>query len=195
MSIRNHSRKTALAWIAPIAISATCPLTAWCQSTNGAEETLPGANEATTIDQVVVTAFRRATELQKTPVSVAAISAEMLEKKGALDFKDFAASVPGFTLLDSGPAQRRPVIRGIQGAGEGEVGIYYDEFAITSTPGATNDAGRFTPDVKLFDVQQVQILRGPQGTLFGAGSQGGTLADDLQQAGSRTSTTARSAPT
>jgi outer membrane receptor protein involved in Fe transport len=103
------------------------------------------------------------------------VSAETLAKKGALDFMDFAASVPGFTILDSGPAQRRPVIRGIQGAGEGEVGIYYDEFAITSTPGATNDAGRFTPDVKLFDVQQVQILRGPQGTLFGAGSQGGTI--------------------
>ncbi len=68
------------------------------------------------------------------------------------------------------------MIRGIQGAGEGDPRICYDpKFAITSTPGATNDAGRFTPDVKLFDVQQVQILRGPQGALFGAGSHGGTL--------------------
>ena len=79
------------------------------------------------------------------------------------------------TLLDDGPGERRPIIRGIEGAGEATVGIYYDEFPITSTPGATNDAGRFTPDIKLVDVQQVAVLRGPQGTLFGAGSEGGTL--------------------
>ena len=175
MSIRNHSRRCAPAWVALIAIGATCPVAAWCQSTNGAPDAKPLENATLELEQVVVTALRRDTELQKTPVSVAAISAESLAKKGALDFIDFAASVPGFTILDSGPAQRRPVIRGIQGAGEGEVGIYYDEFPITSTPGATNDAGRFTPDVKLIDVQQVQVLRGPQGTLFGAGSQGGTI--------------------
>jgi iron complex outermembrane recepter protein len=175
MTMRNQPSTAALAWIALIAIGATRPTTARSESTNGAEDETSPANVTSELEQVVVTAFRRDTELQKTPVSVAAISGATLSQKGALDFIDFAASVPGFTILDSGPAQRRPVIRGIQGAGEGEVGIYYDEFPITSTPGATNDAGRFTPDVKLFDVQQVQILRGPQGTLFGAGSQGGTL--------------------
>lgn len=140
--------------------------------TSGAASSLDTSAE---LQEVVVTALRRDTELQKTPVSVAAVSADVLAQTGARDFIDFAASVPGFTLLDNGPGERRPIIRGIQGAGEGEVGIYYDEFPITSTPGATNDAGRFTPDIKLIDVQQVQILRGPQGTLFGAGSEGGTL--------------------
>lgn len=127
------------------------------------------------LQEVVVTALRRNTDLQKTPVSVAALSADALSQTGAVDFIDFASSVPGFTVLDDGPGERRPIIRGIEGAGEGEVGIYYDEFPVSGIPGATNDAGRFTPDVKLIDVKQVEVLRGPQGTLFGAGSEGGTI--------------------
>ena len=180
MKIRNETNTLALTWTLLIATGATCSSIARAESPNGAasgssHEDASTGGASLELDQVVVSALRRDTELQKTPVSVAAISAQALAQKGALDFIDFAASVPGFTILDSGPGQRRPVIRGIQGAGEGEVGIYYDEFPITSAPGATNDAGRFTPDVKLIDVQQVQVLRGPQGTLFGAGSQGGTL--------------------
>jgi len=175
MTICNSPVQHALAWVALFAVSAACPATAWAQSTNSADAGGTPENASFELEQVVVSALRRDTELQKTPVSVAAISADTLAQKGAVDFIDFASSIPGFTIQDSGPAQRRPIIRGIQGAGEGEVGIYYDEFPITSTPGATNDAGRFTPDVKLVDVQQVQVLRGPQGTLFGAGSEGGTI--------------------
>jgi iron complex outermembrane recepter protein len=175
MNIRNHPWSSARARLALICVSATWAVTGWCQSTNGANDATPSENGAPELQEVVVTALRRDTELQKTPVSVAAVSGAQLSEKGALDFIDFAASVPGFTILDDGPGQRRPIIRGIEGFGEGEVGIYYDEFPITSTPGATNDAGRFTPDIKLVDVQQVEVLRGPQGTLFGAGSEGGTI--------------------
>jgi outer membrane receptor protein involved in Fe transport len=135
----------------------------------------PADDAVPELQEVVVTALRRDTELQRTPVSVAAVSADTLSQTHALDFIDFAASIPGFTILDNGPGERRPIIRGIESAGEAEVGIYYDEFPITSTPGATNDAGRFTPDIKLIDVQQVEVLRGPQGTLFGAGSEAGTI--------------------
>lgn len=124
---------------------------------------------------IVVTALRRSTSLQQTPLSVAAVGGKLLAEKGSVDFIDFASSVPGFTIRDNGPGQRRPVIRGIQGAGEAQVGTYYDEFPITSSPGATNDAGRFAPDIKLIDVDRVEVLRGPQGTLFGSGSEGGTL--------------------
>jgi iron complex outermembrane receptor protein len=175
MIIRNRPWSAACARATLICVSATWAGTGWCQSTNGANDATPAENGAIELQEVVVTALRRDTDLQKTPVSVAAVSAATLSQTGALDFIDFAASVPGFTILDNGPAERRPIIRGIEGAGEGEVGIYYDEFPISSTPGATNDAGRFTPDIKLIDVQQVQVLRGPQGTLFGAGSEGGTI--------------------
>ncbi|MBE1528001.1 outer membrane receptor protein involved in Fe transport [Sphingopyxis sp. OAS728] len=161
---RNHVARAAmmmaLAW----------PASAYAQDSAG---TAPEAEEAP--DEIIVTALRRDTSLDKTPLSVAAISGDDLGSAGVRDFIDIASSVPGFTLIDNGPSSRRPIIRGIVGSGEGQVGIYYDEFAITSSPGATNDAGRFSPDFKLIDVAQVQILRGPQGTLFGAGSQGGTL--------------------
>lgn len=125
--------------------------------------------------EIIVTALRRATSLQETPISIAALDGELLQQKGAKDLIDIAASVPGFTMRDNGPGQRRPVIRGIQGAGEAQVGTYYDEFPISSSPGATNDAGRFAPEIKLVDVDRVEVLRGPQGTLFGGGSMGGTL--------------------
>lgn len=145
------------------------------QMSGGGAGAAPSAEQSPDLQEIVVTALRRDTELQKTPVSVAAVSADTLDQRGAYDFIDFAASVPGFTILDLGPGERRPIIRGIESPGEPEVGIYYDEFQISSPPGATNDAGRFTPDIKLIDVQQVQVLRGPQGTLFGAGSEGGTV--------------------
>ena len=165
----------ALACVTMSTLGALWSVAARCQVTAGTGEASSATDGAPDLQEVVVTALRRDTQLQKTPVSVAALSGDALAQTGARDFIDFAASVPGFTILDDGPGERRPVIRGIEGAGEGEVGIYYDEFPITSTPGATNDAGRFTPDIKLVDVQQVQILRGPQGTLFGAGSEGGTI--------------------
>jgi len=165
----NLLSRTALAQVAALA-ALMVPSVTSAQET--AAET-PQATEAP--DEIIVTALRRDTALDKTPISVAAISGDDLGSAGVRDFIDIAASVPGFTLIDNGPSSRRPIIRGIVGSGEGQVGIYYDEFAITSSPGATNDAGRFSPDFKLIDVAQVQILRGPQGTLFGAGSQGGTL--------------------
>ncbi len=147
----------------------------WATPGRSQVATADGGASAPQLQEVIVTALRRNTDLQKTPVSVAALSADALSQTGAVDFIDFASSVPGFTVLDDGPGQRRPIIRGIEGAGEGEVGIYYDEFPISGIPGATNDAGRFAPDVKLIDVKQVEVLRGPQGTLFGAGSEGGTI--------------------
>jgi len=133
------------------------------------------ADETDQSDEIVVTALRRTTSLQETPISIAAVGGELLQEKGAKDLIDIAASVPGFTMRDNGPGQRRPVIRGIQGAGEAQVGTYYDEFPVSSSPGATNDAGRFAPEIKLVDIDRVEVLRGPQGTLFGGGSMGGTL--------------------
>jgi iron complex outermembrane recepter protein len=180
-SKQNRSGARALACITMSTIGALWCVVGRCQVAADASDAAPSTDAGSDLQEVVVTALRRDTQLQKTPVSVAALSADALSQTGARDFIDFAASVPGFTILDDGPGERRPIIRGIEGAGEGEVGIYYDEFPITSTPGATNDAGRFTPDIKLVDVQQVQILRGPQGTLFGAGSEGGTIQTILHK--------------
>ena len=127
------------------------------------------------LEEIVVTALKRSSTVQETPVSITAVSGDMLERLGADDFIDYANSIPGLTLVDQGPGERRLVIRGINGVGESQVGLYYDETFVTGAPGAEADSGARQPDFKLVDIDRVEVLRGPQGTLYGAGSVGGTL--------------------
>ncbi len=94
---------------------------------------------------------------------------------GADDFVDIVGSVPGLTLRDNGPGSTRPIIRGIASPGEPQVGVYFDEALVVGAPGTTNDAGLRSPELKPFDLQRVEVLKGPQGTLYGGGSMGGTL--------------------
>lgn len=132
-------------------------------------------NSGRALDEIVVTATKRETTVQDTPISITALSGDLLERRGADDFIDYANSVPGLTLVDQGPGERRLVIRGINGVGESQVGLYYDETFVTGAPGAEADSGSRQPDLKLVDINRVEVLRGPQGTLYGAGSVGGTL--------------------
>ncbi len=127
------------------------------------------------IEEIVVTALRREMTLQETPISITALGAETLENLGADDFLDFVGSVPGLNVRDNGPGQTRPIIRGIFGPGEAQVGVYFDETPVTGAPGITNSAGRFSPEIKPVDVNRIEVLKGPQGTLYGGGSMGGTL--------------------
>ncbi|MDB5366232.1 MAG: ligand-gated channel protein [Rhodospirillales bacterium] len=126
-------------------------------------------------EDIVVTALKRSTKLQDTPISMSAVSGNQLENSNIRDVAELTRQVPGMSTVDAGPGLRRIVIRGIQGAGEPQVGIYYDEAPVSGSPGTTADAGSHGPDLKLFDVQQVEVLRGPQGTLYGSGSMGGTV--------------------
>ena len=127
------------------------------------------------IEEVVVTALKRTSSLQDTPIAISALTSENLEKIGADDFVDLVGSVPGLTLRDNGPGQTRPVIRGVASAGEPQVGVYFDEALVIGAPGTTNDAGLRSPELKPFDLERVEVLKGPQGTLYGGGSMGGTL--------------------
>jgi iron complex outermembrane recepter protein len=135
----------------------------------------PTQSEPETIDEILVTALKRGTTIQTTPISISAISGETLANAGVQSIADLGKSTPGLTFVDAGPSNRRVVIRGIQTAGEATVGVYYDEAPVSGAVGSGNDAGRNTPELRLFDVDRVEVLRGPQGTLYGAGSMGGTL--------------------
>jgi iron complex outermembrane receptor protein len=126
-------------------------------------------------DEIVVTALKRSTNLQETPISISAVTGDTIANSGVQSIADLNASVPSLTFVDGGPSNRRVVIRGIQAAGEPTVGTYYDETPVTGAIGAGNDAGGSTPELRLFDVERVEVLRGPQGTLYGSGSMGGTL--------------------
>src|SRR3546814_4655007 len=83
--------------------------------------------------------------------------------------------VPSLRVQDNGPGQRRVSLRGILASGEPTVGTYYDETPIAGSVGVASDAGGRTPDFSLFDVERVEVLRGPQGTLYGASSMSGAI--------------------
>ena len=126
-------------------------------------------------DEVIVTATKRATPELDTPISLTVLSGKLLEETGADDFADFSRLVPGLTAIDSGPGQKRYALRGLQSAGEPEVALYYDEIPISGLPGASLDTGDSQPDLKLWDIDRIEVLRGPQGTLYGNGSMGGAI--------------------
>jgi iron complex outermembrane receptor protein len=139
--------------------------------------TLAGAENdgSASIDAIVVTATRRETRLLDTPISMTVIGGDTLQAVAADGFSDFARLVPGLTAIDSGPGDKRYSIRGLQSAGEPEVGLYYDDIPITGLPGGALDTGDRQPDIKLWDIDRIEVLRGPQGTLYGDGSMGGTV--------------------
>jgi len=133
------------------------------------------AQQPAAVEEVIVTALKRATNLQETPISISAVTSDTIQNSGVQSIADLGASVPGLNFVNGGPSFSRVVIRGINAAGEPTVGVYYDETPVTGSIGAGNNAGGSTPELRLFDVDRVEVLRGPQGTLYGSGSMGGTL--------------------
>lgn len=121
-----------------------------------------------TVETIVVTAQRRGVQgIQEVPISITALGEDKLELLGADDFVDFAFNVPGLSFQDFGPTgsegNRDLTLRGISSSSGPTVGFYLDEAAIPFR------------DPKLLDIARVEVLRGPQPSLYGAGSVGGTI--------------------
>jgi iron complex outermembrane receptor protein len=129
------------------------------------------------IEEIVVTALRRPepTPLQKTPMAISTISGETLDKRSLENVTDLLKVIPGAGIQDQGAGQRRLVVRGVNSPGEALTGLYYNESFIQGAPSTTNDAGQRMPELRLFDVERIEVLRGPQGTLYGASSMSGTV--------------------
>jgi iron complex outermembrane receptor protein len=128
-----------------------------------------------TLEAITVTAMLREQELAKVPFSIAAPTEQALRIRGAENIEAVAANVADFSVQNLGPGQSQVAMRGVssgqvardQPGVKEEVGAYLDEVPISLS--------LFTPDLDLFDISRVEVLRGPQGTLFGAGSLGGTV--------------------
>src|SRR5271168_2905519 len=133
------------------------------------------AQQADELTEVIVTATKRESIAQNTPMSITVIGPDVLSINQIDDFADFAFLVPGLTSTDTGPGNKRYALRGLQSPGEPEVALYYDEIPISGLPGASLDTGDDEPDVKLWDVDRIEVLRGPEGTLYGNGSMGGAI--------------------
>jgi len=128
------------------------------------------------LEEVIVTAQKRSENLQSVPVSVQALSGKMLEQANATEFADYAKFLPSVVYQTLGPNQTTVYMRGISTAGGQDgnhsgpqplVGVYFDEQPTTTILGQL--------DVHLYDIQRIEALSGPQGTLFGASSEAGTI--------------------
>jgi outer membrane receptor protein involved in Fe transport len=132
------------------------------------------SSSASAIEEIVVTASKRGSQLiQDIPITVQAISGDRLEEIGALDFNDYFRLVPGLSVNDQGPGHKTYIVRGISSAGAGTVGLYFDETIVTGEF-LSSEGGR-QPDIRLFDMERIEVLKGPQGTTFGSSSLSGTM--------------------
>ena len=138
----------------------------------------PGHAATTTageLQEVIVTAEKREATVQATPISISALSTEQISSLAVPELQDLTRSVPGVSFRTAGPGQTELEMRGLASSGGSvaTVGFYLDEAPLSANAVALN--GRTVIDADLYDLNHVEVLRGPQGTLYGAGSMGGTL--------------------
>lgn len=141
------------------------------QDTAGAERE---SRSDQAIDEIVVTAMKRGeAALQDTAISIRALTRETLEDQNITQFEDWARFVPSVTFKDLGPGEKTIVTRGLVSTGAATTAVYFDEAVIT----AFNDGegGGRNVDFKMYDLERVEILRGPQGTLYGGSALGGLV--------------------
>ena len=127
------------------------------------------------LPEVLVTATKRVSTVQETAASITAVSQQDIADRGIVDFNSLAQSVPGISMRTSGPGQTEFEMRGLNSAGgnTSQVGFYLDETPLSSPAAA--QVGKEEIDPTLYDLNRVEVLRGPQGTLYGASSMGGTV--------------------
>ena len=156
---------------------------AWAQSTTDAQDVAPAADKparTAELEKVTVTAQKRTENLQEVPVSIQVLGEQKLEQQNVADFQDFAQLLPSVSFNSAGggvfpgPGFVQVYMRGVVSGGDGNhsgsqpsVGMYLDEQPITTIQGAL--------DVHIYDVARIEALAGPQGTLYGASSQAGTI--------------------
>ena len=166
MALRTARSLTLATAVSLAALSAATP--AFAQNENP-------ATVETEEETILVTATKRETSLLEVPFSINAQTEEDIQRSGANTLEDLSRNVAGLSIQNLGPGQSQVSVRGVsagqvvrdQPGVKEQVGVYLDESPISLS--------LFTPDLDLFDLNRVETLRGPQGTLFGAGSIGGTI--------------------
>jgi iron complex outermembrane recepter protein len=132
-------------------------------------------DEVSALQEVVITAQKRSSTVQDTPISIAAVTGDDLLARGIPSLAALAQGTPGVSLKSEGPSQTEIEMRGMTSSGgnSATVGFYLDDIPLAGPASAQN--GHVVIDPDLYDLSRVEILRGPQGTLFGSGSMGGTV--------------------
>src|ERR1700678_2818182 len=127
------------------------------------------------LQEIVVTAQRFNATVQNTPISISAITGDQLDAAGITSIEELSHDVPGLSMRSAGPGQTEYEARGLASSGGSAptVGFYLDDVPLT--PPSTSQTGKLVIDPNLYDIDRIELLRGPQGTLYGSGSMGGTV--------------------
>jgi len=142
-----------------------------------AQEATHSASGATpdpyALEEIVVTAQRRSEDLSKVPLSISALSGADVQAMHVVDFADLSRDIPNVSFTDTGgPGLSTIEIRGISSqAGTAAIGVYMDDVSLTTR----NLYSQGTAEPRFFDLDHVEVLRGPQGTLYGGGALGGVI--------------------
>src|SRR3984885_8328615 len=145
------------------------------QQTSSTNAVSSSASSAGTLQEIVVTAEKRTESIQSAPLSVTAYTGAQLQAAGISDMTEVGYETPGVSERNSGPGQTEYEMRGIASSGgqSPTVGFYLDDTPLTAPSQAL--LGKVVIDPSLYDLNRVEVLRGPQGTLYGSGSMGGTI--------------------
>jgi len=166
----NPNKLSRLKWHGLALVTALYPGTLLMAQSDATEEA-GTVQEATVLEEVIVTATRRVTNVQLTAASITALSGKQLEEMGKVNVTDFISAVPGVTMSEGGWGKNRVIFRNVATsnlqAGIATSATYFDDF-----PVSTSDT---VPEIRMVDMERVEVLKGPQGTLFGRSAMGGIV--------------------
>ncbi len=168
---RNMTRKVQLILSAAVAVAVGGIATRDARAAAAVRATPSGG-----LAEIVVTATRRRTTVQTTPISITAVTSAQIASRGLIDLDSLVTSVPGLaTRNPGGPGQMEFEVRGLnsQGGNSSMVGVYFGDTPLSTAMGSQIGKGIMNPG--LYDIERVEVLRGPQGTLYGLSSMGGTV--------------------
>lgn len=180
---KQHMRNAAMsrrplfkAIAATLTLALAGPLMAQQSATDAPAADTAAAAVVTTLDNIVVTANKRAENIREVATSITVLGEQQLENFSSTQLTDYAGYVPGLQVQSNGtPGQSQVSMRGIAAMSSGStVGTYIDETPVGSN-GLYQQATLFALDLFPYDIERIEVLRGPQGTLYGAGAMGGLL--------------------